>query len=84
MWGLLLSFCNSCAGRYTHRCCPAYLKRSNFDRLKKEDMSHLHVRTAFFSDILKTRKYDKVILMDHVDWLNASDAQVNRVGACSV
>ena len=66
---------NCITGRYSRDCCPAYLKPANCERLKG-GLANLHVRTAFFMDVLRARKYDKVILMDHVDWLNAQDAQV--------
>lgn len=57
-------------GKYTPECCPEYLKKSNFDLLKKNiDAVSLHTTTI--SNFLKENpgKYSHYILLDHQDWL---------------
>lgn len=60
---------NCATGKFARDCCPAYLKPENFDRLKRGQVDSLHIVNGFFLDALNARKYSKVILMDHVDWL---------------
>ncbi|CAD7703949.1 unnamed protein product [Ostreobium quekettii] len=62
-------------GRYNKESCPEYLKEANFERLKAGLLANLTISTGFFNDELKARKYTKVILMDHVDWMDPEAAQ---------
>jgi betaine lipid synthase len=62
-------------GRYSKKTCPAYLKEENFLKLKNTDMlDHLIISTDYFVNEVRKRKYDKVILMDHIDWLDNKSA----------
>ena len=57
-------------GKYTKECCPRYLKKDNFLRLKNEHLvDRLVLRTDYFQNVLREGRYTKVILMDHLDWL---------------
>lgn len=62
--------------RYAHDNCPSYLKKTNIHRFKKEHLlEKLTISTDFFINELKKKKYDKIILMDHVDWLPKDKTQ---------
>lgn len=83
-------YLNCLTGSYTKQCSPAYLKVDAFHQLKDEKLIdrlfiliylnfnylifRLHVRNGDFNAELKARKYDKVILMDHVDWMDTEKA----------
>jgi len=58
-------------GRYTEGCCPEYLKRENFDRLKNGAADRIRVSTNSVQGFLD--KYDmpisRFVLLDHMDWL---------------
>ena len=61
-------------GRFTRECCPAYLKPDAAARLGGGLVDRLTVATGTFMDALTSRTYDKVILMDHVDWQDEAAA----------
>ncbi|KAJ7531111.1 hypothetical protein O6H91_14G032700 [Diphasiastrum complanatum] len=65
-------------GKFVPHCCPRYLERENFEKLKIELASRacLLIRTGSFVEELKKRMYTKVILMDHVDWLDQTDIDI--------
>ncbi len=50
-------------------------QEDNFQTLKAGAIDSLVVASGFFCDQLRARTYSKVILMDHVDWLDAKQAQ---------
>jgi betaine lipid synthase len=58
------------AGSFTKESCPEYLTASCFKKLKGGLVDNISVHTDYFGSVLALRKYTKVILMDHVDWLN--------------
>lgn len=61
-------------GRFTPDCCPPYLQEENFSRLTGIlDSVHTHTETlAAF--LRKTDcKFDKFVLLDHMDWLSGTD-----------
>lgn len=64
------------AGRYARNNCPAYLTPHGFANLKQGALDSLQIHTGFFLPTLNKRKYSKVILMDHVDWLSFPQAEV--------
>jgi betaine lipid synthase len=69
---------NCLQGRFLRDNCPAFLKEDNAKRLVREGLlDRLTVASGFFLDELEARLYDKVILMDHVDWLD--DATADKV-----
>lgn len=58
-------------GSYTKTCCPAFLTQKGFQKLKEEGaVNNVKVHTTSFMEQLTARMYTKVILMDHVDWLD--------------
>ncbi|KAH7444902.1 hypothetical protein KP509_02G097000 [Ceratopteris richardii] len=64
-------------GKFAHGCCPRFLERKCFDYLKVElAKKRLLICTGSFVDELRKRKYSKVILMDHVDWLEQHDIDI--------
>lgn len=65
---------NCLMGRFTPHNCPSYLKRENFNKLKSGLIDNLTIMTCTFMEALRARKYSKVILMDHVDWLDEQQA----------
>lgn len=56
-------------GRFSKRNCPDYLKEQNF-RFLKENMFNIYNVNDSFLNILSQRQYNKVILMDHMDWMD--------------
>ncbi|GBG63137.1 hypothetical protein CBR_g36906 [Chara braunii] len=64
-------------GRFARHCCPRFLEEPCFNKLKVELASQecLLIRTGSFVSELKKRLYSKVILMDHVDWLEQHDIE---------
>lgn len=62
-------------GRFARHCCPRFLEEDCFARLKHELAAgeRLLIRTDSFVSQLCARQYTKVILMDHVDWLDQPD-----------
>eukprot|EP00879_Flechtneria_rotunda_P011867 GHRR01012396.1.p1 GENE.GHRR01012396.1~~GHRR01012396.1.p1 ORF type:complete len:672 (+),score=176.99 GHRR01012396.1:1113-3128(+) len=61
---------NCITGHFLRDNCPSYLREENHDRLQGGLINRLTIATGFFLDELRARKYTKVILMDHVDWLS--------------
>lgn len=66
---------NCLNGHYLRDNCPAFLKPRNFNALKSGRIDGLNVVSGTFNGELKARKYTKVILMDHVDWMDKDQAQ---------
>ncbi len=70
---------NCISGEFSRDNCPAYLTPEGFKALKAGAVDNLHVVNNFFLPTLRDRKYSKVILMDHVDWLEEEDARAVAV-----
>lgn len=68
---------NCLTGRFARDNCPDYLSREGFQKLKNGAVDNLHIVNDFFLPALRARKYTRVILMDHVDWLD--DAMAKEV-----
>ena len=64
-------------GEYSPDCCPEYLKKENFQRIRTV-IDRLGVHTSTVSEFLNSsdEKYNRFILLDHQDWLawNAPEA----------
>lgn len=56
-------------GQFSKHNCPDYLKEQNFGFLK-ENICNIHSVNDSFMKMLSQRQYNKVILMDHMDWMN--------------
>ena len=65
---------NCLMGKFTRENCPSYLKEENFKMLKEGGTAKLDVVTGTFLDALRSDTFTKVILMDHVDWLDETQA----------
>jgi S-adenosylmethionine-diacylglycerol 3-amino-3-carboxypropyl transferase len=59
-----------CEGRYTPACCPEYLKRENFSRLRAR-LDRVHVVTSTLTDYLRRAggRFTRYVLLDHMDWM---------------
>ncbi|MEI7686625.1 MAG: BtaA family protein [Planctomycetota bacterium] len=59
-------------GEYSASCCPEYLKRDNFERLKAGQVDS--IRTVNGSMLHFLEKYggriNRYVLLDHMDWLS--------------
>ena len=72
-------------GSYTKDCCPEYLEKDNFEKLKGGLVDRVHVYTNTVEGFLL--EYDgtisRFILLDHMDWLSDKlyDALVSEWGA---
>lgn len=51
---------NCCTGRFARDCCPAYLEKANFERLKAGLIDGLQITSGTFNAELLARKYNKV------------------------
>lgn len=51
---------NCCTGRFLKDCCPSYLTREGFNRLKSGRLESLHIVSAYFKEQLQARMYSKV------------------------
>lgn len=59
-------------GRYSRQCCPEYLKRDNFYRLKDGLVDRITVRTDSVTGFLQSsdNKMTRLVLLDHMDWMS--------------
>lgn len=59
-------------GRYTRACCPEYLRRDNFERLRGGLVDRVHTHTTSLLDFLGSRPgpISRFVLLDHMDWLS--------------
>ena len=60
-------------GHYTPNCCPEYLRRENFERLKQGLVDRVSVHTNSLLGFLRqhTERVSRIVLLDHMDWLYA-------------
>jgi betaine lipid synthase len=66
---------NCLMGRFARDNCPTYLKPESVKMLRDGGLKRLDIVTGTFLDALRSAKYTKVILMDHVDWLDEGSAR---------
>ena len=62
-------------GKFSKECCPRFLKEPEFKRLKADEnrmLDTIEVVTGKFKDALLASVYTRVILMDHMDWMDAA------------
>jgi S-adenosylmethionine-diacylglycerol 3-amino-3-carboxypropyl transferase len=59
-------------GRYTKECCPGYLQRDNFERLKGGLADCIEVHTQDLTQFLRGHdgSLSHYVLLDHMDWLS--------------
>ncbi len=59
-------------GRYTHKCCPEYLKPDNFQKLKDALADRVSVHTDSVQGFLEKHDVEisRFVLLDHMDWLS--------------
>lgn len=59
-------------GHYRRDCCPEYLTERGFMRLKNGLIDRISVHTATVEQQLcqSNRQYSKLVLLDHLDWLD--------------
>jgi S-adenosylmethionine-diacylglycerol 3-amino-3-carboxypropyl transferase len=59
-------------GEYTVDCCPEYLKRENFDRLKRGLIDRISTHTDSVTGFLRGTdvRISRFVLLDHMDWLS--------------
>jgi len=59
-------------GRYSHRCCPEYLKPDEFARLKQGLVDRIEVHTDSVQGFLEKHPgpVSRFVLLDHMDWLD--------------
>ncbi|HVT31889.1 MAG TPA: BtaA family protein [Rhodanobacteraceae bacterium] len=63
-------------GRYRRDCCPEYLKRENFERLKGGLVDRIALHTATVTEFLLSHdaSISRFVLLDHMDWMSSYDA----------
>ncbi|MFN0052566.1 MAG: DUF3419 family protein [Planctomycetales bacterium] len=59
-------------GSYTRDCCPEYLKRGNFERLKRGLVDRISTHTCSVGEFLNANEtpITRFVLLDHMDWLS--------------
>lgn len=59
-------------GEYTADCCPEYLKRENFERLKGGLVDRISTHTDSVTGFLRRDqpRISHFVLLDHMDWLS--------------
>ena len=62
-------------GEYTRECCPEFLKKSEFERLKGGLIDRLFAHSGTLTDFLRAggEPIDKLSLLDHMDWMSGHD-----------
>ena len=62
-------------GGYSRTCCPEYLKRRNFFKLKDGLVDRVHPHTRTVTEHLQrgTEPISKFVLLDHMDWMASHD-----------
>ncbi|MET0230734.1 MAG: DUF3419 family protein, partial [Rhodanobacteraceae bacterium] len=60
-------------GRYRRDCCPEYLKRENFERLRSGLVDRIEAHTMTVTDFLRTNEtpISRFVLLDHMDWMSS-------------
>jgi S-adenosylmethionine-diacylglycerol 3-amino-3-carboxypropyl transferase len=60
-------------GRYSHDCCPEYLKPDNFAKLKAGLVDRVTTHTMTILDFLRAHdvSISRFVLLDHMDWLSS-------------
>lgn len=60
-------------GRYRPDCCPEYLKRDNFERLKGGLVERIVPHTTTVTTFLRTHDapITRFVLLDHMDWMSS-------------
>ena len=63
-------------GRYRPDCCPEYLEKSNFEKIR-DRVDRISIFTNSIEEKLKSsnKKYSHFILLDHQDWLAKRNMQ---------
>jgi S-adenosylmethionine-diacylglycerol 3-amino-3-carboxypropyl transferase len=59
-------------GEYSPVCCPEYLKRENFERLKAGLVDRIRIHTTTLLGFLNQHdgQISRFVLLDHMDWLS--------------
>lgn len=60
-------------GHYTPHCCPEYLKREGFERLKGGLADRVQPHTSTVTEFLHSTsdRISKFVLLDHMDWMSS-------------
>jgi len=67
-------------GRYSRDCCPAYLQRGNFERLRDGLVDRIFVHTTDITTFLTQHAHQPshLVLLDHMDWLSHAHPEALR------
>lgn len=58
-------------GRWTHQCCPRYLKPEHFETVR-DRLNRVSVYTGVLDRVISTivdTRYSHYVLLDHMDWM---------------
>ena len=60
-------------GEYSSTCCPEYLKKDGFEKIRDGLWERIHVHTMSMTEYLNSSRepVSHFVLLDHMDWLNA-------------
>ena len=68
---------NIFTGKFSKTCCPDYLKEENYEWIK-ERLHRIKLVNSTFLAELHNGSYSKVILMDHMDWMDEKYARTMK------
>jgi S-adenosylmethionine-diacylglycerol 3-amino-3-carboxypropyl transferase len=59
-------------GHYTEDCCPEYLVKENYERLKEGMVDCIELHTCSVTEFLRKTpdRISKFVLLDHMDWMS--------------
>ena len=62
-------------GSYTPECCPEYLKRTGFERLRAGLVDRISTHTCSVQEFLERpgEPVSRYVLLDHMDWMASTD-----------
>lgn len=65
-------------GEYTEGCCPEYLTRQGYQRIREGLWQNVSIHNSTLLDFLRkgTQRISHFVLLDHMDWLQAHDKLV--------
>jgi len=68
-------------GEYSEDCCPEYLTKENFAKLKAGAVDRISVHTVTIEEFLNThpkKDITRFVLLDHMDWMSAAPAVLQK------
>jgi len=68
-------------GEYAKECCPDYLTKEGFAKLKAGSVNNISIHTETIEEFLSTypeKDITRFILLDHMDWMSADHESLGK------